>query len=130
MAKQRFGLGNSLRSFLGRRQAARSVGTQRRSVGQFERLEDRRLLTTTVFIDFGEGLNRQLLTTVGELRRDLFGPPIPVRAGFGDAELLQIVPLRQVFQANLIDYNDDGRAGDLTDYFEDVVRPVLAPART
>jgi hypothetical protein len=116
MSKHFSALRRSLRTLVGGRRAKRAADLRHR-FRSIERLEERALLTTTVFVDFGEGLNRVLYTTVGELRRDLIGPDVRRGAGFAaDNEPLQILPLFTIFQQQQIDYNDDGRLGDATDY--------------
>jgi hypothetical protein len=95
--------------------------TGRRRFSALERLEERQLLTTTVFVDFGESYARNQLVSVGDLRRDLIGPDIAF-GPYQDTDLLQLTPLRSVMndmaaRGQRIDLNDDGRV-DSTDWFQ------------
>ena len=82
MAHQRPGLFRSLISpfakALGRDDSSRSTRrvSGRRRFSSLERLEERRLMTTTVFVDFGESYAQTQLVSVGDIRRDLIGPNI------------------------------------------------------
>jgi hypothetical protein len=93
----------------------------RRRISALERLEERQLLTTTVFVDFGESYARNQLVSVGDLRRDLIGPDIAF-GPYQDTDLLHLTPLRSVMNdmaaaGQRIDLNDDGRV-DSTDWFQ------------
>jgi hypothetical protein len=82
------------------------------------------MMTTTVFIDFGEGINGQILTTIGELRRELIGPDLAAITPLPDATRVALTPLRSIVQYRGtfaqpgFDYNDDGRVGDVNDYVQ------------
>src|SRR5262245_1942947 len=75
-----------------------------------EALEDRTLLTTTVFIDFGLGLQGELTTTVAELR-DIdkkfltgggtnTGPDVGTQSNLPPSASLSLQPLRHDFDNN------------------------------
>ncbi len=123
MAHQRPSLFRSLLSPFanarGRDESSRSPHrvSGRRRCSSLERLEDRRLLTTTVFLDFGDGFQSNLLTTIGEIRRDLVGPDIRLGTFLNDDEIVSIVPMRTVISEQRFDFNDDGRS-DSSDYVQ------------
>ena len=63
-----------------------------RPLRMIEPLEDRRVMTTTLFLDFGEGFGSGGLTmTAGQLRDTLTGPDI---IGDGSPKMTASTPLR------------------------------------
>jgi hypothetical protein len=108
MPTERSGLLRSLLSPFSRRRAASARRGGRRWRPQaFERLEERALMTTTVYIDFGEGFNQHLVTSAGELRQNLFGPNfLPT---FPDFQVIEFLPLSTTMQIKRTEFEQTGR---------------------
>jgi hypothetical protein len=108
MPIQRSGLLRSLLSPFARRGAASAKrGGRRRRPQSFERLEERALMTTTVYVDFGDGFNQHMLTTAGELRQNLFGPNfLPFVPDF---QTIEFLPLSSTMQIKRNELEQTGR---------------------
>jgi hypothetical protein len=108
MPTKRSGFLRSLLSPFSRPGAAssRRAGRQRRPQA-FERLEERTLMTTTLYIDFGEGFQQHLVTTAGELRQNLFGPNfLPT---YPDFQVIEFLPLTSTMQIKRTEFEQTGR---------------------
>ncbi len=90
-------------------------GDSRRRRLAVERLEDRTMMTTTVFLDFGEGFNRNMLSTVVRLRDELFGPDAAFTV-FADEQPLEFVSLRSQVASQQLDFDKVGGKGNDADY--------------
>jgi hypothetical protein len=63
-------------------------------------------MTTTLYIDFGEGFQQHLVTTAGELRQNLFGPNfLPTLPDF---QLIEFLPLSATMQDKRIALEQTG----------------------
>ena len=133
MAKLRTrSLPSKLRSFFSVGQAKAARPTMRARKLRVEGLEDRNLLTTTVFLDFGEGFGRDetLLMTVRELRDTITGPDLDSRipgGAYNANETLQFESLESVIRRQQVNYDQDFVGGTLADYQalrRDVIRLV------
>ena len=103
--------------------ADRRSGQRHPALSAWTQLEPRTLLTTTVFLDFGEGFGPGGLTmTAAQLRDTLNGPDLisatkPMgQPAIVDATPLRFDPLSTLVQNNAIDYDGTGGAGDSADY--------------
>ena len=103
------------------RRARRRKANLRKTKSLIEPLEDRHLLTTTLFIDFGEAFPEDgLQTTASELVTAIQGPDFtdPSRnVQLAPDEAITIESFRSVVEDRNIDFNGDGNA-DIIDAFE------------
>ena len=73
-----------------------------------ESLEERRVMTTTVFLDFGEAFPAgELVTTAGEIRNTIFGPDLRTKEDpkITASSGIVLTSLESVANANAIDMN-------------------------
>ncbi|MCC7085154.1 MAG: VCBS repeat-containing protein [Pirellulales bacterium] len=113
---QRSDVSGSFKSLRLRRRGARRKYPGQRMIARrtaCEALEPRNLLTTTLFIDFGEGFaGGKMLTTVGQLQGVAIGPDL----GLPGTDVLEFQSLRSEMSKVKFDYNADGLGGTNSDY--------------
>lgn len=101
------------------RKTSRKSPRKSRALRMLEPLEDRRMMTTTLFLDFGEGFGSGGLTmTAGQLRDTLTGPDI---IDDGSPKMTASTPLRfdslaDVVSSQQIDFDGTGGNGDNADF--------------
>ena len=89
----------------------------RRLIG--ETLENRQVMTTTVFLDFGEGFtDGSLAMTAGEFRNTIQGPDLTKEGSprIMTGTNLVFSSLESVVRDQAIDFDGAGGAGDSDDY--------------
>src|SRR5262245_51971281 len=95
--------GNSRKPLLRRRSSLR---------GALEKLEERAMLRTTVYVDFGEGFaDGKLTMTAGELNNTLVGPNM----GLPPTDVLEFQSLTSLMATQRVDFDGKGVAGDAND---------------
>lgn len=74
------------------------------------------MLTTTVFVDFGEAFDRHLVVTAQDLVDKLSGPDIIFPPFISSFEPVEMISLRNTMYTQQVDFDGLGAAGDERDY--------------
>jgi hypothetical protein len=86
-------------------------------IAKCELLEERKLLTTTLYVDFGAGFsNGRLRMTVDELLNNISGPDLNFPPTILPNDTLQFESMKSYMARNLVDFDGKGAKGDASDY--------------